>query len=417
MRKLPLTWLLAIAVIAAVGFFVFTTGRDQPPPAGTPDADSGERDTTAEEVRAAASRMNELQTEIDDLDDAARRENLALRQEIQQKLDELGTAVQTAGQQPNQEVLRSVSDLSSRLAALEQQPQPTVDLPPDYAVGTEPLGDIIWVESLTATVIAGTTALGAVAPPPQPPPPEPRYTLPPASIIDATALTALVGRIPVDGRIETPWRFKLISSALNMTSRRHQIPDLAGVIWSGVAYGDYTLSCVSGTIDTVSYVFADGTVHNQRTPANPDDITAGIGWISDAYGNPCVPGEFHTNAPAVIRRLITAGTIEGIASGYAEAQTRRTTDEDGRRSATVTGDVDDYALATAASDAITEANQWLLRRLSDSFDAVYVPANSPVVIHIEQQVEFDHAAAGRRLDHQQQSRAHALRYDSLGSHD
>ena len=73
------------------------------------------------------------------------------------------------------------------------------------------------------------------------PPADPRYTIPPSSIVYATALTSLVGRIPVNGRLETPWRFKLISSGRNLTSRRFEVPGLEGVIWTGIAHGDYTL--------------------------------------------------------------------------------------------------------------------------------------------------------------------------------
>ena len=65
----------------------------------------------------------------------------------------------------------------------------------------------------------------------------------------------------------------------------------------------------------------------------------------------------------------------------------------------MTGDAAEYALASAASEAISESNQWLQRHLGQSFDAIYVPAGREVVIHIEQQVHIDEQPGGRRLDH------------------
>ena len=417
MKLPPFTWIVAAVIILGAVGLVLTADWETAPPPEPSENSSGERDTTAEEVRAAATQINEMEQRLEEQAAAARRDDELLQQDIQQQLSALETAMQNFTIETPQEVITALGDISSRITALEDTPVTGFDPQAlDYAVGADPSPGIIWVESLTSQSSATAAALEVVAPPP-PPPPDPRYTLPPATIIDATALTALVGRVPIDGRIESPWRFKLLSTALNMTSRRFQVPNLEGVIWSGVAYGDYTLSCVSGTIDTVSYVFADGTVHSQRSEANPDDITAGIGWISDVTGNPCVPGEFKTNAPEVLRRLVTAGTIEGLARGYADAQTSRTTDSEGRTSSTVTGDADEFALATAVGEAVSESNRWLLRRLSDSFDAIYVPAGAALAIHIEQQVAIDHDSVGRRIVHQQQARARVLRDETLGGHD
>lgn len=417
MKVPPLTWIVAAVIIVGTVILVITADSEESPPTAPSSDASGERDTTAEEVRATATRMNEMQQQIDEVT-RERQETVQLQQQIQQQLNKLESALQNTFAETPPEVIGAIDAISDRLTVLEEAPVTGFDPEAlDYSVGAEPVPHIIWIESLTPEPTATATAIAAVVPPAEPPPPDPRYTLPPATIVDATALTALVGRIPVDGRIDTPWRFKLLSTAVNLTSRRFQVPDLEGVIWSGVAYGDYTLSCVSGTIDTVSYVFADGTVHSQRSETNPDDITAGLGWISDAYGNPCVPGEFKTNAPEVLRRLVTAGTIEGLAQGYADAQTRRTTDSEGRTTTTLTGDADRFALSTAVSQAVSESNRWLLQRLSDSFDAIYVPAGAALAIHIEQQVAIDHDSVGRRIVHQQQARARALRDETLGGHD
>ena len=416
MKRLSLTWVVSLCIVVVAVVFAFAIDWDSqlPPPTQNTNT-SSDRDTTAEEVRAAASQMNELQKQIDEQRASTRRENEQLQQRIDQRFAQIEDIFTTVVSETPEDTLSILNDITHRLTALETPPPTaTVQPPLDYTVQLDTVSSIVWIEPLVRSTSTPSVIEVAIASPPQP---SPVYTLPPTTIIEARALTALVGRVPIDGRIETPWRFKLISTARNMTSRRFQVPDLEGVIWSGVAYGDYTLSCVSGTIDTVSYVFADGTVHHHRTPSNPDDISAGIGWISDTQGNPCVPGEFKTNAPGVIRNLATAGALEGLARGYAEAQTRRTTDNDGQTSVSVTGDANDYALANAASDAVSESSRWLNRRLSDSFDAVYVPPGTGLIIHLEQQVELNRDDAGRRLDHEYRTNLEDLEYASLGGYD
>ena len=159
-----------------------------------------------------------------------------------------------------------------------------------------------------------------------------------------------------------------------------------------------------------------GVVHTQQTPPNPDDITAGTGWLSDDRGNPCIPGDLKTNAPAVIARGVTAGTLSGLARGYAEAQTTRRSGSEGETTTTITGDAEDYALANAVAGAVEESNAWFRRRLGQSFDAIYVPAGKTVVIHIEQQVNLDRPADLRRLVHSENLPQYGKNH-ALGLHD
>ena len=372
--------------------------------------------------------MTDLQKKIDSLQ-AQLNEQAAEDEELQKLTENRISAVQerinaaTESEAVPEQVARLLDDVSTRLESIERQvstrPQSTL---PDYEVEGALPGrsdtEILWIDSVSAAALGDTAGLIDFAEQLETqasgtePKPDPVYTLPATTIVDATALTALVGRLPVDGHVESPWRFKLLSNARNITSRGHRVPGLKGVIWSGVAYGDLTLSCVSATIDTITYVYDDGVVHTQKTPPNPDDITAGIGWLSDDRGNPCIPGDLKTNAPAVIARGVTTGTLSGLARGYAEAQTTRRSGSEGETTTTITGDAEDYALANAAAEAVDEANAWFRRRLGQSFDAIYVPAGKTVVIHIEQQVNLDRPADLRRLVHSenlpQQGKNHAL---------
>ena len=380
--------ILAMAVFGAI--FYFGGNNETSQNTQKTESSSAESDSTSEEVRAAVTQMTDLQKKIESLQEQLAAQ--AIEDEQLQKLteDRISAVQEMLDQATDSEtvpepVAHLLSDIGERLESIENRvatgPQSTI---PDYEIeGAQPGlsgREILWIDAVAGVTDwpappelidlaeqLGTQASGSE------PEPVPVYTLPPTTIVDATALTALVGRLPVDGHIESPWRFKLLSKASNITSRSHRIPGLEGVIWSGVAYGDLTLSCVSATVDTVTYVYDDGVVYTQKSPSNPDDITSGIGWLSDDRGNPCIPGDLKSNAPAVIARGVTTGTLSGLARGYAEAQTTRRSSSEGETTTTVTGDAEDYALATAAADAVDEANAWFRRRLGQSFDAIYVP--------------------------------------------
>ena len=400
-------WIIAIGVVASA-IWALWPNQNIDPPAVTTTSHPSDRDSTAEEVRAAATRINEVEQKIEAASERSQSETSALRVEIAEELDSIRQMIDSpTTPDPNATELPAlISKLTERIAALETRVISPI-LPDDYEVSfPAPESDmIIWVEPVavpSSRADITPAALAAAAPQlaqPHPPPPQPALTLPANTIVHSTAITALVGRLPLDGRVESPWRFKAMSSAENITSRHLSIPGLAGVIWSGFAYGDLTLSCVSGSIDTITYVFDDGTVHTQKSEHNPDDITVGLGWISDEYGNPCVPGELKTNAPAVISRGLAAGSLAGIARGYADAQTEQRRDSDGTTVRTVTGDIDRYAMANAVADAAQEIDVWIRRRIGQSFDAIYVPPATEIVIHVEMQIDVDYAEQGRRLTH------------------
>ena len=425
--------IVIILAMAVFGAIFYLGGRDQPvAPNKNNEAGSAESDSTSEEVRAAVTQITDLQKKIDSLQ-AQIAAKAAEDEELQKLTENRIFAVQekiTAATESSavpESVALLLDDVSTRLESIERQvstsPQSTI---PDYEVEGALPGrsdtEILWIDSVSADAFGDSADLIDFADQLETqasgtePKPDPVYTLPVTTIVDATALTALVGRLPVDGHIESPWRFKLLSKARNITSRGHRVPGLKGMIWSGVAYGDLTLSCVSATVDTVAYVYDDGVVHTQKTPPNPDDITSGIGWLSDDRGNPCIPGDLKTNAPAVIARGVTAGTLSGLARGYAEAQTTRRSGSEGETTTTITGDAEDYALANAVAGAVEESNAWFRRRLGQSFDAIYVPAGKTVVIHIEQQVNLDRPADLRRLVHSENLPQYGKNH-ALGLHD
>ena len=177
-----------------------------------------------------------------------------------------------------------------------------------------------------------------------------RYTIPRnATLIGSTAMTALVGRVPVKGQVRDPMPFKVIAGKDNLAANGLTIPGVQGMIWSGTAIGDWTLSCVSGQLESVTFVFEDGTI---QTLSSDDNSTRGssgnsdkpLGWISDARGIPCISGERKTNAPAYLSQRIGAMAIEAAAQASAQSETTTVVSDTGTASSSVTGDAGRYIL-------------------------------------------------------------------------
>ena len=123
---------------------------------------------------------------------------------------------------------------------------------------------------------------------------QPVYTVPSNStLMGSIAMTALIGRVPIDGTVNDPYPFKVLIGPDNLTANGIDIPDVAGAVVSGTASGDWTLSCVRGQIRSVTFVFNDGTIRtvpedgnrnrssgSQGNSAN-STTQGGLGWISD----------------------------------------------------------------------------------------------------------------------------------------
>src|SRR3546814_7588460 len=91
------------------------------------------------------------------------------------------------------------------------------------------------------------------------------YTVPSNStLMGSIAMTALFGRVPIDGTVNDPYPFKVLIGLDNLTANGIDIPDVAGAVVSGTASGDWTLSCVRGQIRSVTFVFQDGTIRTDR---------------------------------------------------------------------------------------------------------------------------------------------------------
>lgn len=414
---------------------------DSVPQAARPDAD-----TPAETLRALSAQVTEMGAGLK----ALREDNAAVLQQKQALEAGLSRRVQEAlaaaerrrpkapankdGGGMLDALMGRLDALSNRVAALgHQRPlsaaaKPGTELPVGLGLsGGAPVetdaNGYRWTTALDAPAQgkpgAGrrlkTSAPGpaAVASAPagtaQKPPPKPYYTVPAnATLVGSTAMTALVGRIPVKGRVRDPWPFKVITGKENLAANGLTVPHVDGMVWSGTAVGDWTLGCVAGRLTSVTFVFDDGTIQTVESKPGGQRVGAALapqdarhlGWISDPYGNPCVNGKRITNAPAWLAQRTALAALEAAGEAAAAGETTRTVSPlFGSSTATVTGDLGTFIAGRSVSGGAEEVKKWIDERMGQSFDAVFRPAGAEVAIHIDQEIPIDYHLDGRRLSH------------------
>lgn len=236
----------------------------------------------------------------------------------------------------------------------------------------------------------------------------PVYTLPANStLMGSVAMTALIGRIPVDGTVSDPYPFKVLVGKENLTANGIDLPNLAGAVMSGTASGDWTLSCVRGRITSITFVFRDGTVRTvpSATAAGTqsDNTTqGGLGWISDPYGIPCVSGERRSNAKQYLgsQMLITAAGA-GAASliRNQDASYSYVAGGNGSTLGTV-GISGNEAMGRILAGGVEAMSQWVNKLYGQAFAAIYVPPGAHVAVHIVVPVDIDYEPYGRRVRYQ-----------------
>ena len=234
----------------------------------------------------------------------------------------------------------------------------------------------------------------------------PVYTVPRnATLIGSTGMTALVGRVPIQGQVRDPMPFKVITGKENLAANGLRIPGIEGMIWSGTAIGDWTLSCVTGKLESVTFVFEDGTIQTLSSDDNQRGGSSGssdrpLGWISDAHGIPCITGERKTNAPAFLTQRIGVMALEAAGEAAAQGETTTLIGDSGTATSMVSGETGKYVLGKSISGGSDEVARWLQERQAQSFDAVFVPAGIELAIHVDHELPIDFHSNGRKLHHE-----------------
>lgn len=473
-----LKWLMIpmALLLVFVGIKLFSGGNKAPAQSSNPQLTAAEakalgiegdtpRDTVATLVAQVRQLRTELQTALTD-NKTQREENNRLRQRegaidqrIQNALEtERGQLRQDRDQvaSERQQTQGLLQELQQRLEGLGSNRSNTSDLP--VGLGLEP-GDgaslggdgVRWVEpddarddgkrrsgagsagsfsfptsfgpaqktletTADAAVETGRRAVGAKEA-------KPVYTVPTnATLMGSIAMTALIGRVPVDGTVNDPYPFKVLIGQDNLTANGIEIPDVAGAVVSGTASGDWTLSCVRGQIRSVTFVFNDGTIrtipedregggNNRQQDNNGNTTQSGLGWISDPYGIPCVSGERRSNAQQYLgtQALITAAGA-GAAS-LIDSDSGQVSYMNGDGSIGTVGIGGNEAMGRILASGVQDMSQWVNKLYGQAFAAVYVKPGAKVAVHLEEPLTIDYAPKGRRVDHSLGGAPHAQELD------
>lgn len=386
-----------------------------------PDAGAA-ADRPEETVQALAGSVESLRNRFSDFVedvgsglDGVREELAAARRETASIRDE---AVETEARESEKlDVLRDelLAGLQGRIDELEARLGADYPVsPPDAEPYRGELGadGLVWHAAAEPGVAAGGTAwaglteqfrsipgsgtLGLEPADDGPAPPVPVWTIPSdATLVRARGLTALIGRVPIDGQVTDPMPFKVLVGPDNLLANGQTLPEIERAVFSGVAFGDATLHCVTGRVEQVTFVFADGSIATW-----PGDGAGGepLGWISDERGYPCIPGEHVSNLGETVGRVATSSLAAGLARAWSENQV--TTTRDGTAvSRSVTGDTGEYVFGQGLAAGLDEWSRIVAERAAQAFDAVVVEPGAVLTVHVDRSIPVDWPPEGRRIRH------------------
>ncbi|VFR42549.1 putative exported protein [plant metagenome] len=278
-----------------------------------------------------------------------------------------------------------------------------VSFPTSFGPAQKPLETTIGSVADAGARAAGVSSAKAV------------YTVPTNStLMGSVAMTALIGRVPIDGTVNDPFPFKVLVGPDNLTANGIDIPDVAGAVFSGTASGDWTLSCVRGQVRSITFVFHDGTVRtipeDSERNSQQNNQQDGLGWISDPFGIPCVGGERRSNAQQYLgtQALITAAGAGAASLIDSDSGQMSYAGADG--SIGTVGISSNEAVGRILAGGVRDMSDWVNKLYGQAFAAVYVQPGARVAVHLEKPLEIDYDPEGRRVDHRA-GEAHALELD------
>ena len=243
----------------------------------------------------------------------------------------------------------------------------------------------------------------------------PYYTIPAGSDLGhTTLLSALIGEVPVEGKLMQPlFPFSAIINRGDLMAANGipLPPEVSGMKVNGYAIGVGSfldnISCVRAYVTSALFVFSDGhfvTVGKEQMNGSAEMVNNdNIGYLTTPYGNPCIKGQYFTNAPRVLAAMIAAGSIQGIGSAVSQWQMTTLAGEGGLTQSP-TGSFGKYLVGGAVSEGSVKAADWLEKRIQGSFDMVFVPASigyrpTQMSLHITQTINLDKEPNGRLLNY------------------
>ena len=219
----------------------------------------------------------------------------------------------------------------------------------------------------------------------------PYATLPKgATLMNGTAFTGLIGRIPINGQLRDPFNFKILVGKKNLAANGIYIPELNGMILGGVASGDWNLTCVRGDIKYATFVFEDGTISTYSGGGDEK-----IGELADESGIPCISGDLITNGVRYIGSSVALAALESAGEAAAASTTNTQFSNSG---ATVSIDsVGAFTLGNAIKGGARETRKWIDERQKNSFDSVFAPPGVIVSANILREIPINYDKNERKI--------------------
>lgn len=228
----------------------------------------------------------------------------------------------------------------------------------------------------------------------------PFYTIPEnATLTNAALMSGLIGRVPIKGKVSDPYPFKAIIGNKNLAVSGHMIPGIEGIVISGIATGDLALSCVRGDVNSLTFIFQDGTIRTVSSHHSEEEQST-LAWLSDPHGNPCISGKFYTNVSKHLAGTVLLGASQGAAGALSTSQTSNSLNPLGGTNTAVTGSTGGFVFGQSAKTASHEVQQWWRDRVGLTFDAVYVPAGQKIVVNITRNIAIDYDPQGRKVTYE-----------------
>lgn len=230
----------------------------------------------------------------------------------------------------------------------------------------------------------------------------PVYTLPQNTILaDAVLLTPMIGRVPLGRQnLNDPYFFRVEIGPENLAANGHRIPGVARMIAGGYATGVREQQCARGYIDTLTFIFVDGTIVEHGT-ASGQGTSHGqaLGWLSDPWGKPCIRGRYIDNAAQYMKSRGAAAFLEAAAEGLAQGQVSYGRDSEGGLNAMLSGDVWQFVFGRGVSGTAAEYARYVQERTANAIDVVYVEQGQRVQIMIDKQIPIDYDAKARKVNY------------------
>jgi len=228
--------------------------------------------------------------------------------------------------------------------------------------------------------------------------PIPYLTLPPdSSIHGAKSLNALVGRIERSGKTHDPFKFQIMLSGETLIANGHKASRISNAMVSGSATGDWANSCVRGRITSLTFVFDDGRIFNQK-----GTYEAPLAFLGDKWGNPCVRGVLVDDLEKFVA---VQGGISGLATIADQVAKQQTsiTGNDNSQSVELTGSAGKLAAGSFANGALNTTQEILAERYESYYEAVYVAPGEVVSLLVEQMIAIDYIPTNRKVNYDESS--------------